>query len=743
MNEIYKVEKHISPIKEGFGEIITDGYFSTAVSREMMLSDDSMTDDIINSVFANASSILNECPNPKGTGEFKKTGIVIGKVQSGKTSNFIALLALAFDNGYNIGVVIGGNTTELLTQNVNRIKSSFNVPVDKLVVLHSKDNHNKITPDSIRGFIENGQKVLIVTLKSPQVKTKKHMSRVSELFDDPVMANENTIIIDDEGDQATLNSKAYSKDIENQLAQTYKVAIEIKKKIKRHCFISITATPQANILIKTNDVLSPDFGKLIKPGRGYCGLSVFHGDEQDKYVKVIPDEEDSLLDSEGGIPESFYDALSSFYVSNAIRKSRGDMKVHSMLIHPSMKKFDHAKVEEKVNKLIKQWNAFAKNGTKDIGYINALKPKLLKAYKMYEEDGVGMRSFDDIENQILECIRKSSDALVFNSDQINARSDAELFNTRIYIGGNILDRGITIKGLAITYIIRRAKGYSTVDNTEQRARWFGYKNVPGFSDYIDICRVWATEAIKKDFSTINETDEDMWSSIERNLSRGRNFKELPRYFLLQDDASHKLKLTRPQVARTKELYWSEWKKQTYYVSDKEKANFNMNLIENFKKEHPNKNAIKDYKGDNQHLYIYDVKLSDFLEHVLDKFKFSDNEMYYAGYLNKLDDLIQEKKLDELIDLVWVRINTNETRKILDDGSIQQIFRGRDIKPNENGEYNYLGDRHTCDERPNKIQIQIHYIKARNIAEIDFYSPSLCFYVPNEYIDEVKIVGRED
>lgn len=743
MNDLYKVSEIKKQNFDKFGEIITDGYFASAVSKEMMRSDDSMTGDIVNNVFANAASILNECPNPNGSGEFKKTGIVIGKVQSGKTSNFIALLALAFDNGYNLGVVIGGNTTELLTQNVNRIRSSFNVPVDKLVVLHSKDNHNKITPDTIRGFIDNGQKVLIVTLKSPQVKSKKHMSRVSELFDDSVMSNENTIIIDDEGDQATLNSKIYSKNITNQLAQTYKVAIEMKEKVKRHCFISITATPQANILIKTTDVLSPDFGKLIYPGRGYCGLSVFHGEEQDKYVKVIPEEEDSLLDSDSGVPTSFYDALSSFYVSNAIRKSRGDMKVHSMLIHPSMKKFDHAKVEEKVNKLVKQWKTHAKNGIKDFGYINALRPKLINSYEMYKNDGVAARSFEEIEGQILDCILKSSNALVFNSDQINARSDAELYTTRIYIGGNILDRGITIKGLAITYIIRRAKGYSTVDNTEQRARWFGYKNVPGFSDYIDICRVWATEAIKKDFTTINESDEDMWSSIERNLSRGKSFKELPRYFLLQDDVSHKLKLTRSQVARTKKLFWSEWKTQTFYVSDKEKAAFNMQLTERFKENHKINNVIKDFKGDNQHLYIYDVKLSDFLANLLDEFKFSRDEMNYAGYLNKLESLIAKRKLDDLIDVVWVRINTNEKRKILEDGSIQQFFRGRDTKPNEKGEYNYLGDRHICDDRPDKIQVQIHYIKASNMPEIDFYSPSMCIYIPNHYIDEVKIVGRKD
>ena len=143
------------------------------------------------------------------------------------------------------------------------------------------------------------------------------------------------------------------------------------------------------------------------------------------------------------------------------------------------------------------------------------------------------------------------------------------------------------------------------------------------------------------------------------------------------------------------------------------------------------------------MYIYDVKLSDFLENLLDKFKFCQDEMNYAGYLNKLEELITERKLDDLIDVVWVRINTKEKRKILEDGSIQQFFRGHDMRPNEKGEYNYLGDRHTCDDRSDKIQVQIHYIKASNIPDVDFYSPSICIYIPNHYIDKVNIIGRED
>lgn len=58
----------------------------------------------------------------------------------------------------------------------------------------------------------------------------------------------------------------------------------------------------------------------------------------------------------------------------------------------------------------------------------------------------------------------------------------------------MVERGLTIKGLAVTYLTRRAKTTSNVDNTEQRARWFGYKR-----NFIDVCRVYITRKIKDDF----------------------------------------------------------------------------------------------------------------------------------------------------------------------------------------------------------------------------------------------------
>ncbi len=156
--------------------ISVDGYFRSNVEKRMLADDMSL--DAINAVFCNAVRILSHCPNPNIHEEIAETGIVIGKVQSGKTSNFISVLALAFDNGYDIAIVLGGNTLDLLKQNATRIKSAFNVDSEKLTVLKTNDNKTLINPARIKDFLENGHKVIIVGLKH-----NKHIDQIAEIFE--------------------------------------------------------------------------------------------------------------------------------------------------------------------------------------------------------------------------------------------------------------------------------------------------------------------------------------------------------------------------------------------------------------------------------------------------------------------------------------------------------------------------------------------------------------------------------
>lgn len=234
----------------------------------------------------------------------------------------------------------------------------------------------------------------------------------------------------------------------------------------------------------------------------------------------------------------------------------------------------------------------------------------------------------------------------------------------------------------------------------------------------------------------------MWMSIERNLKNGITFKELPRIFLLQYNASHKLRLTRPNVVKTEELIsWTEWKKQDYFVDDIEAAQANFDLLEKYRK---NTNGFElDHGGVNHNFYVHDVPFNEFISDVVSKFIFKENDTFNIAIFNKLLSVIKVRKLDDLIDLCWVRYDwLKEERGINDDLTFKPPFyRGRDTKMNSRGTYDYNGDRSTCDERPNKIQIQIHYLKAKNKPEMNFISPVICIYIPEKYASRLVKVSE--
>lgn len=689
--------------------IRVDGFFRKSVENRMLADD--MTEEAIDSIFNNAVRILGRCPNPNIQEQVAETGIVIGKVQSGKTSNFISVLALAFDNGYDIAIVLGGNTLNLLKQNASRISSAFSVDTENLTVLKTNDNKTLINPARIKDFIENGRKVIIVGLKH-----NKHIDQIAEIFDNEFLADKSVLIVDDEGDQATLNTRAYQQSI----STTYASVLNLKNKLKSHCFLSVTATPQANILIEAFDTLSPDFGELVYPGEGYCGLQEFHGENSDRYIKEIPESEPNLLDGMG-IPESIYQAMALFFVGNAIRRSRGDMGTHAMLIHPSQKKFDHRVVEQKIQSILDEWKSKAKTrlaGKNDISY-NSLRNLMQAAYDSFVSDGVICHPFDDLENQILDGIKQCSPVLICNSEE-NASENAELYRTNIFVGGNLVERGITFKGLAVTYITRRARGKSNVDNTEQRARWFGYK-----AKYLDVCRVFTTRDIKDDFASILEHDEDMWASIERAQERGIQFKDMPRIFKLARSAY--LNLTRRNVARTENFALSEWKPQRFFTADVQIVSQNTEVIANYRNKYEDMLTKQKHNSVQIHKVLGNQQFEQVYKELLSRLQFASNEFLDSNYFAKLNDALIKLQLDIPVDIYWIRDIEHSTRKIREDYTIQQLFQGRN--PNTSSPLYYDGDRSLADNEPEHIQLQIHFVKPSNMPGINYYAPVLALYVP--------------
>ena len=688
-------------------EVSLDGRYMSAVQN--YLEADGIPTEGVAKIVENAARTLSYCPNPEKDDVCQKTGIVIGKVQSGKTSNFISITALAFDNGYNVVVVLGGTKKPLVKQNRERIKEYFEATKDVLV-LDTTDFRDELTSKKIIRFIKNGKKVVIVALKN----TTQINYVADNVFDDAVLADKATLIIDDEGDEASLNSLVKK----GKKSPTYLAIETLKNKLKRHCFLSITATPQANLLIDTLDVLSPDFGVLVDPGYGYCGLDVFHSGN--RYTEKIPDNETSLLDD--GIPGSFIKALSMYFVACAIHRSRG-MRYGdkmSMLVHPSQLKADHEKVHKKVSKLIDDWIARSENKN-DIAY-DSLKKILVSAYNEYVKAGVeGLLPFDSLEDEIIQVIG-SCGIHKINGDSVQNNAD-EIYDYNIYVGGTMLGRGLTLKGLAITYIIRTAKGVSTVDTVQQRARWFGYKK-----KYLDLCKIFAVGKIIKEFREIRDHEEDLWETVRQTNSQGTKFKDMARIFTLSDD----LKMTRGTVAKTEGYSFKLWNKQRLFQNDEDLIRSNKTILLNARTELAAGITTKRFGEGAPYTIVNDVSFDYVKTQIFDKFSFASGEKFNQGVISKLAVILRRKGLTPKVDIIWMRDEDGQySNHEIDCGHIPNYSVGR--RPQDTRKpVVYRGDDYEF-VKDDTMQLQIHNIRD-TITGID--SPTLAFYIPKNVIEKL-------
>lgn len=692
-----------------------DGFYSEHIKKFLSLT--GIPDDGILTIYSNAAKTLSYCPNPKNTSIQQETGIVIGKVQSGKTSNFISLISLAFDNGYNIAIVLGGTKKPLLKQNSDRIKEYFHDVKDNVFVLNSNENADHLNEENIRGFLRREKKVIIVGLKSV-----KQINTIMQIFTNNTLNERPVLIIDDEGDEYSLNTKVKQK----KESSTYSAILNFKNTLQRHCYVSVTATPQANLLISKIDELSPDFGVLVPPGNGYCGLDVFHSD--DKYTITIPENEEPLI--EVGIPASLKKSLAMFFVACAIQSHRTHRKDKlSMLIHISQFKKDHELEYKKVQELIKEW-VLKTSDKKDVSYTSVCEI-MKEAHSEYAKGNVrDFPTFEEIEDEIIFAINNSHVHKINGDNTLNGEDDFYEYN--IYVGGTMLGRGLTIKGLCVTYITRTAKNASNVDTVQQRARWFGYK-----TKYLDLCRIFAVSKILNEFMDIRDHEEDLWQTIEMTNSQGIDFKNMPRIFSLSD----KLKPTRSSVAEVESYTFYSWNKQRIFQDDEAYATSNINILHDFKENNVDNLEIIERQVGAPFIILRDASYFSIYKDIIEKFIFPETSKINKGIFAKLYQLLQNKNLNPNIDIIWMRDGITSKHPVNKDTKIiSNYFVGRSPK-DLSKPANYEGDDKEF-IRPNTMQLQIHMIENK---ETGFVSPTLALYLPNEIISKLTglVVQKED
>lgn len=192
------------------------------------------------SVLQEAQRILGRCLPPNEAG-ISETGLVVGYVQSGKTLSFETVIALARDNGYGLVIVLAGTKNNLLDQSEERLKKDFGIDDgdENWYHLHNPTTSQK---SQIESRVSAWQKkptkksVLITVLKHGG-----HLEKLAKVLGSLSLDKVPSLIIDDESDQASLNTKAAR--IKARLAAvtdvstTYKSILMLRAVLPHHSYL--------------------------------------------------------------------------------------------------------------------------------------------------------------------------------------------------------------------------------------------------------------------------------------------------------------------------------------------------------------------------------------------------------------------------------------------------------------------------------------------------------------------------
>ncbi len=515
---------------------------------------DRVSEDEWDDVVETAASILGRCPTPTDN-DRRVTGLALGKVQSGKTLSYTSLIALGIDNGYRVTVVLAGTKNPLLEQNFTRLYNDLEARRPSLTPFR-----NPLPQDAevIRSVLHGGGHALIVVLKN-----RKRLEDARRVLATPEIRSFPTLMIDDEGDEASLNTQFRR----GRRSAIYESILRLRSALQVHAYVAYTATPQANLLISGIDGLSPDFGILVEPGQGYCGGATFFGSDRDRFVRTVP-----LAEAEEehvwGIPNGLRQAIATFLVGGAIRHLRESNAWHSMLIHNSNLRADHERLQTAIRNLVGLWRE-SLGLPDDDPATHELMDLMHVAYDDLCSTVHDPPTWEQVRRQLRDEIWLVEVWMV-NSLPLGRDPIGTPFRLKnnILVGGNMLGRGVTIEGLAVTYITRRARNETNADTMEQRARWFGYKR-----DYLDVCRIFVTAQLRDDYTELLRHEDDFWEALRRNQRQRLSIREWPR--MLSLDMNMGLKPTRSNVASYRRFRSGGWDIQNRPIEDEAVAERNL------------------------------------------------------------------------------------------------------------------------------------------------------------------------
>ena len=521
--------------------------------------------------------VMELIEDPGRPGSWDRRGMVVGEVQSGKTSNYIELICKAADAGYKFIVVLTGTTNSLRAQTQLRFDEGFlgwdtrlNLALDtrnKRVgvgtltgepLLRAIPSTNAEERGDFNLRIANqfnvrlgGDPVIMVVKKNGSVlRNLTRWARSLQLGAGETIPDTPILVIDDEADFASVNTRPSSPgDDEDPTVINGRIR-ELLNAFEQSVYIGYTATPFANIFIYPDqddgqhgrDLFPRDFLiNLPVPSNHVGPTKVFglpEGPDDDGPVPALPlvrevnDHHDQIPNVHRSnwtveeLPDSLTTAMKAFILVCAARAARGqDGEHNSMLIHVTRYVAVQGQVAELVRFELRDLQNRIRYGDGD-----SPNPIIDELRAMWQEDFEPCsRAVRELyPDLMLGCTEVSWEAVHSKLVESSQRIQVKVINGAARDALDYWDHPEGLSAIAIggdklsrgltlegLSVSYYLRASRMYDTLLQMGRWFGYR--PG---YVDLCRLYTTDELRDFYSHITMATDELRQEFDLMADRG-------------------------------------------------------------------------------------------------------------------------------------------------------------------------------------------------------------------------------
>jgi hypothetical protein len=681
--------------------------------------------------------ILSRCSPPNAPTHEPRTGLVLGQVQSGKTMSFTGVATLARDNGTRLVIVITGISVQLLEQSVQRLRRDLGIeqgsqcgwvhvpiepnaqePAARAALLRHLEMWND--PETLPHL----RKTVLVTVMKNHANLRKLSSilrSVGGALGSGGLASVPTLVIDDEADQASLNTKVRT----SELSTVYRHIRQLRAALPNHTMLQYTATPQAPLLLNIADILSPDFCKVLDPGADYVGGRAFFIDSP-SLVQEIPSRDLGSNDiPPPAVPETLLEAMRIFVLGVTAEIEKPNYQRRSMLVHPSSQTAVHSVFVQWVRHALDMWRRLLRQPDGDLDR-KALLAEFECSHAALAATVPDLPSFARMAPLLRQAM------LQIQIEEVNAANGAtpiirwESSPAWILVGGQALDRGFTVQGLTVSYMPRplAASGTGNADTLQQRARFFGYKR-----PYLGFCRIWLEGAVKRALTEYVEHEDALRDSLRSFEQRNRPLAEWRRRFILDGSMA-------PTRSNVIDIAWRESVAGQEPIllhfahHDGSAVAANRTLVAQLRATGSwQPTGDPTWTASQTHECCSDFGLRGICESFLMPFRtnaLDDAESLNARLLQFSEMLTHDPGTQ--VDVLLMSSGSARHRTANADDELDQFLQGANPAAPGSGRVSYPGDRHIC--RQDRVTIQIHILDVeRPDGTIVRGVPTLAVFAP--------------